>query len=138
MKIQNPAVRAFTSYVSQFKAGFIVTGIVFALADIATSSIPWLIGRLTSSLSNASGQLVLWTTLVILASVGHHILWTIADLLYLKFLVGRGIQFDDTVFAAIVTATSLTSSPARSVATPTRWAATFASFWTTASTHTST
>jgi len=98
----HPAIHAFFSYISRFKAIFWVTATVFALADIVLAFIPWLIGQLTHALTIHHSQIFLWTTLLIFASVGHDALWRGSEFMYLKLLVRRGHRFNDDVFAAIL------------------------------------
>ena len=95
------AIQAFFSYIGRFKAAFWLTAAMFALADIVISLIPWLIGQLTHSLTD-HGSVVLWTTLLIVASVGHDLIWRASEFMYLYKLQPRGIRFDDAVFEAVV------------------------------------
>src|ERR1043166_9543511 len=96
------AIRAFISCAGQYKGAFWVTATVFAIADIVIAVIPWLIGRLTTSLTTADGHIVLWAAMLIVASIGHDILWRSGEILYLKLLLARSYRFDDAVFAAIL------------------------------------
>lgn len=95
------AIRAFISYVSRFKARFWITAFTFAVANIVIMLVPWIIGQLTASLINNDG-IVFWTTMIILASVGHNTVWRLGEILYLKLLLTQSYRFDDVVFEAIV------------------------------------
>jgi ATP-binding cassette subfamily B protein len=96
------AIRAFMSYTGRFKAAFWVTAAVFAVADIVITLIPWLIGQLTTSLTSPDGNIAFWTTMLILASVGHDLLWRMGELCFLKLLLARSYRFDDAIFAAVL------------------------------------
>ncbi len=94
---KNIALRAFLSYVRRYRAAFIGVATVFAVSDIVITLIPWLIGRLTNSLT-AKNDVILWTALLIIASVGHDMLWRTGEILHRKFIIRRGFEFDDEVF----------------------------------------
>ncbi len=96
------AIRAFISYVGQFKRAFWVVAAVFGISDIVITLIPLLIGKLTTALTAPHGNIALWTALLIGASVGHDMLWRAGEICYLKLLIKRSYRFDDAVFAAIL------------------------------------
>ncbi|HSW98510.1 MAG TPA: ABC transporter ATP-binding protein [Candidatus Saccharimonadales bacterium] len=97
-----PAIRAFLSYVGRFKGAFWLTSSVFAMSNLVIATIPWLIGRLAQSLSHHNQHIILWTALLIVASVGHDFLWRGGEVLILKLIIWRNNRFDDVVFEAIV------------------------------------
>ena len=97
-----PAIRAFFSYVGRFKGPFWLTTGTFALSNLVLATIPLLIGRLTQSLGHHNQHIVLWTALLIVASVGHDFLWRSGEVLILKLIIWRNNRFDDVVFEAIV------------------------------------
>src|SRR5579859_3392168 len=95
------AIRAFFSYANRYKGAFWLTAAVFAMSDIVITAIPWFIGQLARSLTVHHGHIVLWTAVLILASVGHDMLWRTGEVLFLKLLTWRGHRFDDEIFAAV-------------------------------------
>src|SRR5690349_20358924 len=97
-----PAIRAFFSCISTFKKAFWATAAVFAVADLIISSIPWLIGRFTSSLTSGNDAIVFWTTLLILASVLHDAFWRAGEYLFYRLLVRRTYEFDNHVFQTVI------------------------------------
>lgn len=97
-----PVLLAFFSYISQFKAAFWGTAVVFALADIVITLVPWLIGQLTGSLTSQSDSIGFWTAMVIVASIGHDLMWRAGEISYVQLLLTRGHRFDDAIFAAIM------------------------------------
>jgi ATP-binding cassette subfamily B protein len=98
---QYASIRAFITYSGKFKAAFWGTAAAFAVSDIAISLIPWLIGRLTDSLA-ASNDIVFWTAMVILASIGHDMLWRASEFLYLGLILPKSQRIDDHLFAAVL------------------------------------
>jgi ATP-binding cassette, subfamily B, bacterial len=96
------ALQAFFSYVGTYKRAFWLTAAVFALSDIVISVIPWLIGQLASSLAEHRDTIVLWTVLLIVASIGHDALWRAGEFLYLKLINKHGQRFDDAIFAEVL------------------------------------
>ncbi len=94
-----PSLRAFVIYINRFKKAFWFTATFFILADIVITLVPWLIGRLTVALTNHHGNgAIFWTAMLILASVGHDILWRTSELLFLKLLMKPSFDFDGAVF----------------------------------------
>jgi ATP-binding cassette subfamily B protein len=98
----NLALRAFLSYVRRYRTAFAGVAMVFAISDIIITLIPWMIGQLTSSLTGDQDQVVLWTSLLIAASVGHDALWRSGEILHRKFMTPRGHEFDNEIFDAIL------------------------------------
>lgn len=98
---QNISLRAFISYAGSFKLAFWGTAAVFAISDIVLSVIPWMIGRLTNGLVTHE-HIVLWTALLIIASVSHDILWRTGEFLYLGSIFPKGQRIDDRLFAAVL------------------------------------
>lgn len=96
------AIRAFMSYIATFKKVFWVTATSFILANIALAFIPWMIGRLAQNLAVHGTHIVLWTTLLVAASVGHDMLWRASEFLYLRFLQKPGVRIDDAIFTAVM------------------------------------
>lgn len=94
------AIRAFISYVATFKGAFWIIAAVFAVSNIILSLIPLIIGQLTISLTQPSGDLTFWTIMIILASIMHDAFWRCGEILYLKLLVARSHRFDDALFSA--------------------------------------
>ncbi|HSX31424.1 MAG TPA: ABC transporter ATP-binding protein [Candidatus Saccharimonadales bacterium] len=99
---KHPALRAFFSYIGQFKGPFWATAALFAAADVAIAIVPWLIGRLTHSLTTHDAHVALWTALLIAASIGHDMLWRASEFTFLKLLLWRGQRFDDDIFNAVL------------------------------------
>jgi ATP-binding cassette subfamily B protein len=99
---KHPAIQAFLSYVAGYKRAFAITALFFATSDIVITTIPWMVGQLARSLTEQHDHIVLWTTLLIAASIGHDILWRTGELLHLKLLLRRGHRFDDEIFASIL------------------------------------
>lgn len=97
-----PSIRAFLRYVSSFKAAFWLVATTFAAADIILAIIPWLIGQLTTALTQHNGHVFGWTAALIATSIGHDILWRTSEFLYLRLLLVRSHRFDDVVFGAIL------------------------------------
>jgi ATP-binding cassette, subfamily B, bacterial len=97
-----PAIHAFLSYIRRYRRAFIGVALVFAVADVIISMIPWLIGQLANALTENKDGIVLWTALLILASVGHDFLWRVGELLHRKFITRRGHEFDNVVFDAVL------------------------------------
>ncbi len=97
-----PSIRAFISYISQFKAAFWLTAATFAVANLALAIVPWLIGQLTISLTQHDGNMAVWTAALIVASISHDIAWRGGEFLYLKLLLARSHRFDDIVFNAVI------------------------------------
>ena len=98
----NLALRAFLSYVRRYRKAFIGVAAVFAISDIVITLIPWMIGQLTNTLTGQRDEVVLWTSLLIAASVGHDALWRSGELLHRKFMTRRGHEFDDEIFESIL------------------------------------
>ncbi len=97
-----PSIRTFISYVGTFKAKFLVTLAVFAMADVVLAVTPWLIGQLTNSLTTHNDGIQLWTALLIASSIGHDALWRSGEFMYLKLLNVPAQRFDDIVFGAVI------------------------------------
>ncbi|HSW79771.1 MAG TPA: ABC transporter ATP-binding protein [Candidatus Saccharimonadales bacterium] len=98
-----PAIRSFISYCGTFKKPFLATAIVFALADIVITLVPWIIGKLTGSLtSHDSSGILIWTVLVIAASVGHDIFWRSAEFMNWKLLIEPSNRYEDIVFQNVL------------------------------------
>jgi ATP-binding cassette subfamily B protein len=97
-----PALRAFFSYVRRYRTSFILVALVFVVSDIVITSIPWLIGRLTDTLTGDQDRVVFWTGMLIAASVGHDALWRGSELLHRQFITRRGHEFDNEIFDAIL------------------------------------
>lgn len=96
------AVKAFFSYTARIKAAFWFTAAVFAVSDVILAVVPWLIGQLASSLTANEGTIVLWTALLIAASVGHDILWRTGEILYVYKINPHKHRIDDAVFSAVI------------------------------------
>lgn len=95
------SIRAFISYTATFKLPFWGTAAVFAVSNTVISLAPWLIGRLTHSLTTHEG-IVFWTAMVVASSVGHTFLWRLAELLYLWKLIPKVLRIEDKLFGAVV------------------------------------
>lgn len=100
--INHIAARALLHYAGQLRSGVWITSAVFVVANILIAIVPWLIGRLTNSLTAHNDEVVFWTACLIVASVGHDILWRAAELCYKQLLLSRSHRFDDIVFSAIM------------------------------------
>ncbi len=80
-----------------------MTAAVFAMADIVITLIPWLIGKLTLNLTaHHDHGAIVWTGVLIIASVGHDILWRTAEILYLRLLMAASFEFDNIVFVNVL------------------------------------
>ena len=98
-----PSISAFISYVGRFKRAFWTTAAIFAVADAIISLIPWLIGRLTAGLTTHNDhEIVFWTGLLILASVGHDGMWRLGEFSFVKRLMKPSYNFDDDVFRNVL------------------------------------
>ncbi len=97
-----PAIRAFITYISRYKAAFWLTAATFAVANAILALIPWFIGQFTASLTQHPDQIVTWTIILIAASIGHDIIWRAGEFMYLKLLLARSLRFDDVVFGEVV------------------------------------
>jgi ABC-type multidrug transport system fused ATPase/permease subunit len=98
-----PSIRAFVSYAGRFKRVFWITAVTFAAADIIISLIPWFIGKLTNALTHPhNGNIVAWTAVLVVASIGHDMLWRTGEFLYLKLLQTPNYRFDDVIFSNVL------------------------------------
>jgi ATP-binding cassette subfamily B protein len=97
------AIKAFCSYIRRYRSAFLGTALVFAVSDVVITAVPWLIGHLTTSLTTHNhDHAILWTAMLILASVGHNTLWRGGELLHRAFIIRRNHEFDNEIFRAIL------------------------------------
>jgi len=98
-----PSIQAFVTYAGRFKRAFWITAATFAVADIIISLIPWFIGKLTNSLTHPhNGNIVVWTAVLVIASIGHDMVWRTGEFLYLKLLQTPNYRFDDVIFSNVL------------------------------------
>lgn len=99
------ALRTFIRYVRGFKWQFLITCLAFAVAGVPLALLPLVVGQLVASLasySTGSSDVVLWTVVMVLCSVGHDVLWRTSEILYLKLLYWRTNRFDDVIFRSTI------------------------------------
>jgi ATP-binding cassette subfamily B protein len=98
-----PSLRAFISYISEFKKTFWITALFFALANVVITLVPWLIGHLTGGLTSRSHhEIMLRTTILIVASITHDLLWRLGEMCFARWLVTLSYRFDDIVFSSVL------------------------------------
>jgi len=96
------SIRAFIAYTSRFKLAFWSTALIFVFANVMITLVPWIIGRLTASLTESDGSILFWASMVILASISHDISWHLGEFAYKQFILKKTYQFDNEVFNAVV------------------------------------
>ncbi len=99
------SIGSYVSFIATFKWRFFLTLSLFILANIALTLIPVFVGQLTQALTATTidtGAVYFFVIALILASVGHDLLWRSAEFVYLWQLNARAYDYEDIVFHNVI------------------------------------
>lgn len=99
------SIRSYFSYMATYKVRLGVTALMFVIASVLLSIVPLFIGQFVAALAGQPldpGQVYWFAALLIFCSVGHDAAWRTAEILYLKLLLKKNIEFENTVFRNVI------------------------------------
>jgi ABC-type multidrug transport system fused ATPase/permease subunit len=99
------SLRAYVKFIATFKGRFFAVFGLFTMSDIMLATLPIFIGQFVAAISARSldQNLIYWLVGILIAiSVVHDLIWRTAELLYRKWINGKGYEFENIVFQAVM------------------------------------
>jgi ATP-binding cassette subfamily B protein len=99
------SLRAYVKFIATFKGRFFAVFGLFTISDIMLATLPIFIGQFVAAISarTLDQDLIYWLVGILIAiSVVHDLIWRTAELLYRKWINGKGYEFENIVFQAVV------------------------------------
>lgn len=102
---RSASLRAYVKFIATFKGRFFAVFGLFTVSAIMLATLPIFIGEFVAAISAHSldqGKIYWLVGVLIFISVGHDLVWRTAELLYRRWINGKGYEFENVVFQAVM------------------------------------
>jgi ABC-type multidrug transport system fused ATPase/permease subunit len=99
------SLRAYIKFIATFKGRFSIVFGLFVVSAVMLAVLPVFIGEFVAALSAPSLDKahIYWLVgILIFISVGHDLIWRSAEILYRRWINGKGYEFENIVFQAVM------------------------------------